>query len=135
MPRQFKMLLQWLTLMLAGAFIIFISSKIHSGASSQPGEYYYSGFLKNNFNYLSGALFFLAALLISHLTHLKVLFIGLSLISVFLLACLYEMIRYRNSHNLLPFELVMYGLFALPAFAGALSGKWMNRMLSRNQRH
>jgi hypothetical protein len=50
---------------------------------------------------------------------------GLSLILVFPLTALTEGTVYRGSHNLIPFELGMHFLFALPAIVCAYIGGYI----------
>jgi TRAP-type mannitol/chloroaromatic compound transport system permease small subunit len=50
-------------------------------------------------------------------------FLGMSSILVFPSAAIYEMVKDPFSHNLWPFEFIMYFAFSIPAIVGACIGK------------
>jgi hypothetical protein len=57
--------------------------------------------------------------------------LGLIAMGVFPLCSLAEIAKDSSSHNLLPFEFVMYGIFSLPAVIGAGVGRLIRRALHR----
>ncbi|RZJ31629.1 MAG: hypothetical protein EOO48_01545 [Flavobacterium sp.] len=116
-------ILKYGMLTIIGFLIIIIGSRIQQTGSTKTGEYYYSSFLNNNYTVFTGSLFCVAGILTGYFFKLNPWLAGLALILIFPLVSFYEATVYRGSHNLIPFELVMYFLYSLPAIVGAYLGK------------
>lgn len=63
-------------------------------------------------------------------TRLDAWWIGLASVSTLPLAAFAEIAADGTSHNLIPFELAMYAVLAVPGAIGALFGKGLRRMMS-----
>ncbi|WP_162126109.1 hypothetical protein [Flavobacterium phycosphaerae] len=124
--------LKYLVLIPVGFLIIYASSLLHHVTPPDAGEYYYTNWLRNNYTFLTAGLFLLAGLAAGYYFKLNPWGIGLCLVLLFPIASFYEMTVYRGSHNLIPFELIIHFLMALPAIAGAFLGKLLNK--KRNER-
>ena len=117
--------LKYIMMAFAGCLLILLCSAIQETALPQKGEYYYSGSLRNNYTVLCASLFFILGIGIGYFFRLHPWLSGLSLVLVFPLVSLYEAAVHRGSHNLIPFELVVFFLFALPGVAGVYLGKYI----------
>jgi hypothetical protein len=122
--------LRFFSFSLAGLIIILLLSLLQSVPEPIPGEYFYSGFLRNNYTVIAAVTFFLAGLATGYFIRPNPWLAGLAFIFVFPLAAVYEAAAYRGSHNLIPFELVVYFFFSLPVVAGVYAGKYLPRLLS-----
>lgn len=69
------------------------------------------------------ALLAMSGIIIGFLTKRLCVFLGMSSILVFPSVAIYEMVRDPTSHNLWPFEFVIYFAFSIPAIVGACVGK------------
>jgi hypothetical protein len=126
--------LKYLSLVFAGLFIIILSSTMQQAAPLQSGEYFYSGFLRNNYTVVTVCMFFVVGLSVGYYLQLNPWFSGLSMILVFPLVSLYEATVYRGSHNLLPLEFVVHFLYALPAILGVYLGRYFNAKTQKNRK-
>lgn len=125
MSNTIKILSKSILLIFTGILIIFICRMIQHVNPPQAGEYYYSSILKDNYTVLSACVFFVVGFLIGYYFKLNPWFVGTSLILIFPIVSFYEATIYRGSHNLIPFELIIYFLFSLPAIAGVYLGKFI----------
>lgn len=123
--------LKYAALFIAGTLILFLCSKFHTDSQPHVGEYYYSEFLRNGYTILAGVLLFVSGLLTGYFLKLNPWLSGLSMILIFPLATLYEGTVYRGSHNLLPFEFIIFFLFALPVIVGVYIGKYVSKRYSK----
>ncbi len=57
--------------------------------------------------------------------------LGLVTMGIFPLCALAEIVKDSTSHNLLPFELIMYGFFSFAAVIGAGIGRLIRRAVNR----
>lgn len=125
--------IKYLILILIGFLVMYVVIKLQKVAPTAPGEYHYSSFLRNNYTHLTAVIFLVTGLVVGYYFKLNPLFTGLCLLSIFPITCLYEIIVYRDSHNLIPFELAMHFFMALPAIAGAYLGKLLSEKLKPKQ--
>lgn len=122
----FGKLFQYFFLVFIGFLLILLVSIILETPASPPGEYHYSSFLRNNYGITAAILYFIAGLAVGYLMELKPWLVGFCLILIFPLTALFEATIYRGSHNLIPFEFVIFFLYALPSLVGAYLGKWLS---------
>lgn len=115
-----------------GVLILVINSKIQQTDNPLPGEYYYSNFLRNNYSFISGSLFFLTGVAAGYYFKSNPWITGVSLISIFPIIAMYEATVYRGSHNLIPLELAVHFLFSLPAIIGTFLGKFIQKKFRVN---
>ena len=123
-------LAKYLLLIIAGLLLILLSSRIQHVAPPQSGEYYYSGFLRNNYTVLTACIFLIVGLLMGYYFKLNPWLSGISLVLIFPITAFYEATVYRGSHNLIPFELVVYLLWSIPAIAGIYLGRFISHRIA-----
>jgi len=125
--------IRYLLLVFAGLLIIVLCSTIQKTIPPSTGEYHFSSFLKNNYTILTAIIFFIAGILIGYYLHLNPWLSGICLVLVFYITAIIESIVYRGSHNLIPFEFIMYFIFALPSIAGSYAGRLVFRGLVKRK--
>lgn len=118
-------LLKFFLLVLLGFGLILLASTMQPVPPPPAGEYHYSSFLRYNYTWLTGTLFMLSGLAIGYRFHPNPWRVGIAMIFIFPLVSMYEAAIYRGSHNLIPFELIVYFAFSLPAVAGVYLGNWV----------
>jgi hypothetical protein len=62
------------------------------------------------------------------LCRIPALFIGLACMALFPLAAFAEIAADKTSHNLIPFELIMYGVYSIVPLGGGLLGRGVRRL-------
>ncbi len=122
----FGKLIQYLFLVFIGFLLILLVSIILETPATPQGEYHYSSFLRNNYGITATILYLIAGLAVGYLMELKPWLAGICLILIFPITSLYEATIYRGSHNLIPFEFLIFFLYALPSLSGAYLGKWLS---------
>ncbi len=125
MSSSVKHFFNYFLIFLAGTAIILLVSKVQPHTTPDPGEYYYSNTLRTGYTVWTAIIFFVAGIIVGVISKLNPWLAGLSLIFIFPLVTLYEGTIYRGSHNLLPFELVIFFVFALPCVIGVYAGKFI----------
>jgi hypothetical protein len=125
-------LIPYFFLVFVGFLLILLVSIILETPSTPKGEYHYSSFLSNNYGITAGILYFIAGLAVGYLMELKPWLVGICLILIFPLTSLYEGTIYRGSHNLIPFEFLLFLLYSLPSMVGAYLGKWFSDRARKN---
>jgi len=123
-------LAKYLLLIIVGLLLILLSSRIQHVAPPQSGEYYYSSFLKNNYTVLTACIFLIVGLLVGYYFKLNPWLSGISLVLIFPITAFYEATVYRGSHNLMPFELIVYLLWSVPAIAGIYLGRFISHRIA-----
>lgn len=107
---------------------------IHQCLFQEPlprrGEYFISQTLFQNYTFLTEGVLLLFAGVVCSLTGANFILVGLSTIVVLPVVAVYEAEVYRGSHNLIPIEFVMHGLYALPPIAGA----WLGSLVFKRRR-
>ncbi len=123
--------IKYLLLFLVGSLLFFIISRFQHNAVN-AGEYYYSTIARNSYTIFSGALLFVIGIGVGYFWKLNPFYAAFCLILIFPLITFYEGTVYRGSHNLLPFELVTFLFFAVPAIVGVYIGGFISKkMLSK----
>lgn len=84
-----------------------------------------------NFSITTAVLLVVSGMIGGAVTTSRPVWLGLATMSVFPILAFAEMIRWPTSHNLIPFELVMYAALTIPGIVGALVGRGMRRLLRR----
>jgi len=134
-PKKISQLRKYILLVFLGFLLIFFCSTIQQTSLPQKGEYYYSSFLRNNYTVLCAFLFFFEGIVVGYIFKLNPWLSRLFLLLIFPLVSFYEATIYRGSHNLIPFELVIYFLFSLPAIAGVYIGKYISNKVALLNQH
>ena len=124
--------LKYLLLGVLGPLIIIISSLFQNIVIPKEQEDF-SHFLNYNFTKPVGVVFFVASVLIGYLLKLNPWKVGLGLFLAFPLTALIEIFIYRGSHNLIPFELIMYFLYSLPCVLGVYICKLISMQMTKRK--
>ena len=123
-------LAKYILLIFIGLLLVILSSRIQHVKPPQTGEYYYSSFLRNNYTVFTACIFLIVGLIIGYYFKLNPWLSGISLILIFPITAFYEATVYRGSHNLIPFELVIYLLWSVPAIAGIYLGRFISHRIA-----
>lgn len=110
-----------------GICILWLNALFLNPATPQAGEYYYSNLLRTNYTYLSASLFFVTGLIAGYRIKINPWLTGFAMIAVFPIIAMYEATIYRGSHNLIPLEIAVHFLYALPAILGVYLGKFITK--------
>ena len=116
--------IKYLVLVVAGLLIIYISS-LFQHVVIPVDQRDFSHFLNYNFTKVVAGIFFLAGILIGYFLRLNPWYAGLSLFLFFPITSLIESIINKGSHNLIPFEFIMYFFYALPAILAVYLGRFI----------
>lgn len=126
-------LIKYFSLVIIGVLIIFICSLIQHVAASTKGEYFYSTFFIRNYTFPARALFFVAGFLAGYLYNLNPWYTGICLVFIFPLISIVESIIYAGSHNLIPFEFIVYFIYALPSIIAVFIGKSVTKQIAKRK--
>lgn len=118
---------------LLGALIMAALILMQGIPSPAPGEYKYSQMLRNNFTWIALVAHLLAGFVLGYRYQVNPLLVGICLISIFPITAILESTYYRGSHNLIPFEFIVYFIYSLPAASAAFIGKWLNERKQQAQ--
>lgn len=111
----------------SGAAILFLLSFVQNGPPPQKGEYFLSSFFRNEVSWLALVIFAIVAFAACYTLQWNAWITGFGLIAVLPILAIVESTIYRGSHNLIPFEMMLYAYFALPGLAAALLGAFLAR--------
>jgi len=121
--------LKYVMLIIVGVVLIILSNLLFGPrviVKTKPGdEYYFSSLLNSNYRYATTILFFIGGLVVGYFWRLSPWLTGVCLIAIFPLTSVAEGTIYKGSHNLIPFEFIIYFVFALPAIIGVYVGKFV----------
>ncbi|WP_201353067.1 hypothetical protein [Hydrogenimonas urashimensis] len=88
----------------------------------QPDYYPFLYWVIENSHATTGILWFFVGIFLGY-KQPKIWFIwGIAVMSLFPILTIYEVIIYPKSHNLLPFEIIMYAILSVIPFLGSLTG-------------
>lgn len=121
--------LKYLLLIITGFLVIIISS-LFQHTTTVTGEYHYSKFLQENYPTIPlVVIFIMIGFSVGYFWRLNPWATGFCLFFIFPLTTLIEGTVYRGSHNLLPFELAYFFVYALPSIVAAYLGKFIFRQV------
>lgn len=124
--------LQYFSLVITGLIIIFFCSLIqHVVIPMEQRDF--SHFLNYNFTKTAAIVFFITGFLIGNLSQLNPCYTGICLFLVFPLTSLIEGTINKGSHNLIPFEFIMYFMYALPSIIAAFMGRFIRRQIANQK--
>jgi hypothetical protein len=121
-----KNLIRFLISFCAGVSCLAIHQLVGRLSLPERGEYFLSTLATQNYTGWCIILISLSALLIACLMGGNPVVIGFGAVAVFPIITLLEMVIYRSSHNLLPFELGIYVMYSFWPISGAFLG-WLIR--------
>lgn len=130
MLRIVSHLSKYLFLVFLGFLLVLLCSTIQEVPPPPTGEYYYSGFLRNNYTVLTASIFLIVGLLIGRYFKLNPSLSGISLMLIYPITTFFEATVYKGSHNLIPFELLVYLLWSIPAIAGNYIGRYVSHRIA-----
>jgi len=130
--KKYPGLFKYLLLGVLGPLTIIISSLFQNIIipKEQQG---FSYFLNYNFTMPVGTIFFITGVLIGYFWQLNPWKVGLCLFLVFPVTAFIEILIYRGSHNLIPFELLIYFLYALPCIIAVYIGKYISQQRAKRK--
>lgn len=91
------------------------------------GEYFLTELVRAQIGPISVSIALVAAFAFGYYTQAQPVLVGLAMVVVFPMIAMYEVVRYRGSHNLLPFEMAIVASWAIPLILAA----WLGRSLAR----
>jgi hypothetical protein len=112
---------------IAGALILFLLSFVQVGAPPEKGEYFLSSFFRNEVSWLAVIPMALLAFAACYFWRWNAWITGFGLLGIFPIAVFFEAAVYRGSHNLLPIEMIAFGIISIPNLTGALFGAYLAR--------
>jgi len=110
----------------AGILCLAANQVIFSPAFPSVGEYYWIHLAVQNYTVFSCVLMSVSGFLVIFGMGGNPFLIGWGTVAIFPVIAFVEATVYRGSHNLIPFELMVYVLYSGPAIGGALLG-WLIR--------
>jgi hypothetical protein len=113
----------YLLLCAIGTGIMLLIRFASGHTTIQEGEYYYSDTLRYGYNAMTACLFFLIGVAVGLYTRLNPWLTGLCVVIMLPAVSFYEAAVYTGSHNLIPIELFIHFVFALPAIVGVFVGR------------
>ncbi len=114
-----------------GSLVIVIAHQFFTPKEiSGTGGYFLTNYLQQNYHWIW---FALSGFIIGCITTEDPIIVGISMVLVFPIASLLEIVHNSNSHNMLPMELITWVIYSMPTVIGA----WLGKMLSEKiiQRH
>ena len=112
----------YLILAVVGLSMIIVGS-LFQNITIPKEQQDFSHYLNYNFTKPVGTAFFIVAIVLGYFLKVNPLIAGLCMFSVFPLTSLIEIMIDGTSHNLLPFEIAMYIVYALPSIFGLYLGR------------
>lgn len=91
------------------------------------GEYFLTELVRAQIGPISILIALVAAFAFGYYAQAQPVLVGLAMVVVFPIVAMYEVVRYRGSHNLLPFEMAIVASWAIPLILAA----WLGRFLAR----
>jgi hypothetical protein len=131
---QIPKTIKYFLLTLIGLGIIVCCS-LFQHIATVPGEYHYSHFLMKNYLTIPTAtIFFLVSIAIGYYWRLNPWLSGFCLFFILPLTSIIEGSVYRGSHNLIPFEFIIFFIFSLPAVIGVYIGRISFKQIAKRKR-
>ena len=116
---------------LISMFVTILWLAAHQMLSSLPipasGEYFWSKLAWQNFTRSTCVLVSISALLIAYTLDANPVVVGLGTVAIFPMVALVEATVYRGSHNLIPFEFVVYAVYGFFPICGAGLGSFIRQ--------
>ena len=119
---------------LAGGVALGVQFLALSPPLPPAGEYFLTRLAQSLVGFVSLPLAGIMAVAFGFYTRAHVVLIGLAMAAVFPAIAVYEGTRFRGSHNLIPFELAMIAVCAVPLMLAAWLGRGLARRAGRGPR-
>ncbi len=114
---------------LLGVAVLGFHALLFPEAPPKPGEYFWSQLATQQLSWFTLGFAGAAAAGLGYVTRANGAVIGASMVLVFPAIVFWEISTYPTSHNLVPFELVMYAALSAPLMFAA----WLGRRLKRTR--
>lgn len=124
---------KYLLLAVIGLLILLACSAIQHVRPAAKGEYHFSTLFRNNLTLFAKILFIVTGFLVGYNFRLNPWYTGISLFLVFPLTSIIEAAVYAGSHNLIPFESIIFLVYALPSIAASYVGKLTYMQVSKRK--
>lgn len=118
-------------MLLLWPLLLFLLSLVLTMETPTAGEYYISSFFGIAYKKAGFIVFFLAALFIGMFTNVRPVLAGLTVILFFGAISIYEGEKYKGSHNLIPFEFIIFAVYCLPVVVGVIAGNFIRKARNR----
>jgi hypothetical protein len=119
---------------LAGILALGAQFVAFSPPLPRAGEYFLTQLAQSLVGFVSLPLAGFLAVALGYFTRAHIAVIGLAMVAVFPAIAVYEMTRFRGSHNLIPFELAIIAVCAVPLMLAAWFGRRLARRADRGPR-
>ena len=116
-------IVKYFFLAFSGLFILGISRLVQPIPNPVAGEYFFSTILRDHYSLLTIVLYCIIGFLVGYFFRLNPWISGLCLLLIFPLTSVIEAAVYPGSHNLIPFEFIVFFVWALPSIAAVYVGK------------
>lgn len=129
--KLYYLLLQYFLVAVLGLLIIYIGSKIQHVTFAGKAELFLTNFLRYNFTLPVRLVFIVSGLLLGFFSRLNPFLLGLALFAVFPMGTLAEAVVLfpeADDHNLLPFEIFFYFIYAVPSILAAYLGRYFTEI-------
>ncbi len=123
--------LPYLLALVGGLAIMGFAILVLRQPKPSPGEYYWATLFRNHYGILTVALQIAAGFVLGRRFRPNPILIGLCLTAIFPITSIVEAAVYRGSHNMIPIELLVYFLWALPAMVASFLGGWLARQANK----
>lgn len=124
---------KYLLLIVAGlGILLFCSLFQHVTTSSE--EYHYSELLRGNYLTIPGmTIFFIVGFCIGYFWKLNPWLAAFCLFFIFPLTSLIEATIYQGSHNLIPFEFIIFFCYSLPSVIAVYLGRYVSNQVAKRK--
>ena len=120
---------------LLGVAVLGLHALLFPQPRPELGEYFWSQLATQQLSWITLGLAGAAAAVLGYVTRAHAVVIGAAMILVFPVITAWEISIYPTSHNLFPFELVIFAIWSAPLMFGAWLGRRLKQaMTSRRQR-
>jgi hypothetical protein len=124
---------KYIWVLIISLLVLVVAYFIENKPNPPKGEYYWSHLAKDCLTQYVRIVFALIGFLACYFLKLNPWITALSVFVIFPIISLIEATIYRGSHNLIPFEFVIFILWSLPTVAAGYLGKWlMNKRVQSN---
>lgn len=126
--------LPYLIALAAGPAIMGLAILLLKQAPVPDGEYHWSTLFRNNFGWSVIFLQMVIAFVLGLRSRANAFLIGICLVAYLPVTAIWEATVYKGSHNMIPLELGMYLLYALPGMLAAFVGSRFAKRIDKGSR-
>jgi hypothetical protein len=124
---------KYIWVLIISLLVLVVAFYIENKPNPPKDEYYWSHLVKDCLTQYVRIIFALIGFLACYFLKLNPWITAICVFAVFPIITLIEGIIYKGSHNLIPFELVVFVFLSLPTVVAGYLGKWlMNKRTQSN---